>query len=62
MTPGKNIQKRRKALGLTQAECARKYGCTQSCWADYERDRASPSVDTIGKIAVALKCKPRDLL
>ncbi|HET6496838.1 MAG TPA: helix-turn-helix transcriptional regulator [Thermoleophilia bacterium] len=62
MTPGQNIAARRAALGITQAEAARRMGCSQSYWADIEANRKSPSVRTLERIAKALGCTVADLV
>ncbi len=62
MKIGDKIRERRKALGLTQAQAAEKYGCRRSVWADIEIDRRSPSLNRLERIARVLKCHVRDLL
>ena len=62
MTPGQNIAARRAALGITQAEAARRMGISQSYWADIEANRKSPSVRTLERIAKALGCTVADLV
>lgn len=62
MKPGKKIRKRRKTMGLTQVQLAEKLHLSPQRICDLERDRKSPSVDTLERVANALKCKPGDLL
>lgn len=52
------ILKRRKELGLTQAQVAKRAGMTRSNYAHIERGRHDPSIDQMKAIAKALKVKP----
>jgi len=47
VTPGQRIKAAREALGLTQAEAAEAYGCTQPRWAEIEAQRFDPQVATL---------------
>lgn len=49
-----DLIKRRKTLGLTQAEVAQKAGLTQAQIARLENSAQIPRVDTLIKVAVAL--------
>ena len=62
MTPGQNIATRRASLGITQAEAARRLGCSQSYWADLEADRKDHAIGTLARVAAALGCTVADLL
>jgi len=47
--------------GWTQAECAARAGMPQSQWADLERGRCSPRIDTLQRLADVLECPLEDL-
>ncbi|MFD0671153.1 helix-turn-helix domain-containing protein [Cohnella sp. GCM10027633] len=49
-----DIVKRRKSLGLTQDEVAKKAGLTQAQVARLETSSQVPRVDTLMKVAIAL--------
>ena len=51
MTPGQRIRAARKALGLTQAQAAKAYGCTQPRWAEIEAQRFNPQIRTLSRAA-----------
>ena len=51
MTPGQKIKVAREALGLTQAQAARAYGCTQPRWAEIEAQRFDPRLVTLRRAA-----------
>jgi transcriptional regulator with XRE-family HTH domain len=51
VTPGQRIKAAREALGLTQAEAAEAYGCTQPRWAEIEAQRFDPQVATLSRAA-----------
>lgn len=54
MTIGSRILDARRALGLQQKQLAEKAGLTPSLVSQIERDRVSPSLNTLGKLASAL--------
>ena len=56
------IKKTRKLRHMSQKELAKKVGTTQSYISKLERDLENPSVETLYKIADALKVCPRLLL
>lgn len=51
MTPGQKIKAARKALGLTQNQAAKTYGCTQPRWSEIEAQRFDPRVRTLERAA-----------
>lgn len=51
------IRERRKSLDLTQKDVAKILRVDQSTYAGIEAGRASPSLDTIERVAKALKFK-----
>lgn len=55
MSIGKNIKNARKKAGLTQKELAEKMGSTQQNLAQYESGKRNPKLETLNKIAEALK-------
>ena len=57
-----NIESRRKALGLTQGDIAKKLGVDQSSVHLWESGKTKPRVDTLIKLAKLLKCTVNDLL
>ncbi len=59
---GKNIQKARKDIGLTQAEVAHKAGINVNYYAVIERGEKKATLDTLEKIFKVLKVKPSDVL
>lgn len=58
---GKQIGKLRKLKGLTQAQLAEKIEVTQAYLGHLEQGRKSPSLETLEKIATALKIQIKDL-
>jgi DNA-binding XRE family transcriptional regulator len=56
------VRARREKLKLTQAAIADKLGVVSTSYAAIEQGRASPSLDTITRVAEALDCRPLDLL
>lgn len=52
---GKKIQKRRKAVGLTQEELAERINISRAYVGFIEQGRYAPSLEVIEKIAKALK-------
>lgn len=57
----KQIQKRRMAIGMTQAELAHKLGVNPSSVAKWETEKAYPRADLLPKIAQLLGCTIDDL-
>jgi len=51
VTPGQRIKAAREAKGLTQAQAARAYGCTQPRWAEIEAQRFDPRIETLSRAA-----------
>lgn len=58
---GKNIQRVRKSRGLTQQELADKIDMNRAHLGHLEQGRKSPSLETLEKIAKALKVQIKDL-
>jgi len=48
------IVRRRRALGISQVEVARRSGLTQSAIARLENEASIPRLDTLEKVAIAL--------
>jgi len=59
---GSNIQRRRKACGLTQQQLADKVGITQVYIAKLETGGYTPTLKTLGRIAKVLKTTASKLL
>lgn len=59
---GKNIAKRRKALGFTQAQIAEELKLEIETISRMENGRISLSLDRVEQFAKILKCSPIDLL
>lgn len=59
---GRNIRDRRKSLDWSCAELGRKVGLTRGGISAIELGRVSPSLDTYGRIALALGVQPEQLL
>lgn len=51
------ITRRRKYLGLTQSEVAKRAGITQAQVARLETSPSIPSLETVTKVAIALEIK-----
>jgi len=58
---GAAVRSRRRALGLSQEEFAEKVDCHRNFVGRIERGEQNPTVDTLLKIARALRCKISDL-
>ena len=58
---GKKIQRKRKALGLTQDELAEKVGISLTYMGFIEQGRYAPSLEVLNKIAKVLKVPLSDL-
>lgn len=61
MTTGQLLRRARKKAGLTQAELAEKLNISYQNISQWERDLRQPKVETLEKIAEALKISPADL-
>ena len=59
---GAAVRVRRRALGLSQEEFAEKVDCHRNFVGRIERGEQNPTVDTLVRIALALKCKVRDII
>jgi transcriptional regulator with XRE-family HTH domain len=66
MTPGELLRQGRRRHGVSQASLAVRAGTTQSAISRIERDRVSPSVETLAQLLyllgeeLALKSEARD--
>lgn len=58
---GQNIRTRRLANGLTQAELARRAGCSVSTVSALERGKSSLSTELLFRIAEALESRASEL-
>lgn len=58
---GKNIAKQRKVRGITQQELADKLGTARAYIGHIEQGIKSPSLETVEKIARALKIPAKEL-
>jgi transcriptional regulator with XRE-family HTH domain len=61
-TIGKKVKKRRTSLGLTQEELAEKVGISRAYMGFVEQGRNVPTLETLEKIAKALKVKMAELV
>ena len=61
-TDGQRIRERREALGYTQSRAAKRAGFSQPRWAEIEADRYSMTLETLRRVARALRCKAVDLI
>ena len=59
---GAAVRIRRRATGLSQEEFAEKVDCHRNFVGRIERGEQNPTVDTLVRIARALKCKVRDII
>lgn len=59
---GKKIKKRRQYLDLTQEELAEKVGVSRAYMGFIEQSRNVPSLETLEKIAKALRVRTSELL
>lgn len=59
---GKRIRLIRRKLGLTQEDLSYKIGIHVSTLGRIERGEMNSPIQTINKIALSLKVKPKDLL
>ena len=58
---GAAVRIRRRATGLSQEEFAEKVDCHRNFVGRIERGEQNPTVDTLVRIARALRCKISDL-
>ena len=59
---GEKVRKLRKKLGISQEELGFRAGVHRTYIGSIERAEQNVSIDTIHKIAKALKVSPKDLL
>ena len=59
---GAAIRKRRLSLGLSQEEFAEKIDCHRNFIGRLERGEQNPTVDTLVRLAVGLRCKVVDII
>lgn len=59
---GEHLREVRTKRGMTQVELAQRCGFPQARISELERDGAAPNLVTILRLAVALECKPTDLV
>ena len=58
---GAAVRDRRRATGLSQEEFAEKVDCHRNFIGRIERGEQNPTVDTLVRLARALRCKISDL-
>lgn len=56
-----SLKQKRKALKLTQADMAEKFGLTRQTYQNYENGKTEPTLEVAGKFAVFFKCSIGDL-
>jgi transcriptional regulator with XRE-family HTH domain len=61
-TLGSNVRKLRLSLGMTQAELAERAESRRALISDVERGEANPTIDSLLRIATALRVEPAELL
>ena len=59
---GRNVRKLRLSLRMTQAELAERAESRRALISDIERGEANPTLDSLLRIAVALRVEPAELL
>ena len=59
---GKRIAKRRKELGLKQAQVCERAGINDKYLSCIERATSIPSLEVVMRLALALDCTPNDFL
>ena len=59
---GENIREIRKLKGMTQKELGNKLGISQSAINQFENSKTAPKLQTIEKLAIALKVSMYDIL
>jgi len=58
----REVRRRSAALGITQAEVARRSGVSIRAFSHYLSERSEPNLATLVRIAEVLACTPNDLL
>lgn len=61
-TVGSLVRSRRLERELRQVDACEAAGITQAYWSDIETGRTEPTIATLRKIAIALDCKPGELI
>jgi transcriptional regulator with XRE-family HTH domain len=61
-TLGRNVRKLRLSLGMTQAELAERAESRRALISDVERGEANLTIDSLLRIATALRVEPAELL
>lgn len=56
-----SLKQKRKALNLTQADMADKFGLTRQTYQNYENGKTEPTLDLAGQFAVFFQCSIADL-
>jgi transcriptional regulator with XRE-family HTH domain len=59
---GRNVQERRKALGLTQEDLEGLTGLRRSYISDLERGQRNPTIRALQRLAEALQTEPAELV
>lgn len=59
---GQNLQRLRRARGLSQEQFAFEAGIHRTYIPGIEAGQRNPSIETVGKIAAALNVRPGELL
>ena len=59
---GRNVQERRKELGLTQEDLEGLTGLRRSYISDMERGRRNPTIRALQRLAEALQVEPAELV
>lgn len=59
---GRNVQERRKELGLTQEDLEGLTGLRRSYISDLERGRRNPTIKALQRLAEALQVEPAELV
>jgi transcriptional regulator with XRE-family HTH domain len=59
---GARVRELRQKLGLTQIDLSERLGLPQSRISEIESGARSPTLVTILRVALALECKPTDLV
>jgi len=62
MLIGDKIRRRREALELTQQQAAMMAGFKQGNWSRIESSKGHITIKTLCRIALALRCRVRDLI
>lgn len=61
MTLQMGLKQKRKALKLTQADMAEKFGLTRQTYQNYENGKTEPTLDLAGQFALFFNCSIADL-